>query len=704
MPLATFRAIPWPETLPYDKQSVPVPGTKRPGQTAHYRNGIWGLTDINTPNVLKTLDEVFESGLSVGKDQPFLGHRPIISTKPLKFASQYTWETYGNVDLRRRNVGSALASLFATGELGGGELNTVGIWSANRPEWQIIDIALQSYNMVSVSLYDTLGKDSVEYIINHAHLTVIFSTSDHIPTLLKLAPKVPFVKLIVCIDDLLPEAKQILTEWAHSQNVQLKQIREVEIDGKASPSEPIRATHTAIASICYTSGTTSNPKGVVLTHGNLASATQSNLYGLTLPDAACLISYLPLAHIYERICELCTIAIGGKIGYYTGDPLRLLEDVQLLKPDFFPSVPRVLNRVYQAAMAGGNVPGLKGNLFRKAIQVKLDKLHATGDSTHFFWDKLVFRKIQAVLGGQLKLVTSGSAPIGPDVMDFLKIAFACEVYEGEILALIDVCILTNTVPGYGMTENCATCAKGLPNDPTSSGTVGPPQPINEIKLVDVPAMGYTSEDKPNPRGELCVRGANCFKVYYKDEKNTKETIDEEGWLHTGDVGEIDPVGRVKIIDRVKNIMKLAQGEYVALEKIENLYSSSSVIAQIYVHGDSLQSYLLAVVIPDPVQLAILASKIYGKRILPEDLEELARACQDKRVNENILAIITKEAKRNDLKGFETIKRIHLSLNAFSVEDGTLTPTMKIRRKDAYNKFKTELDELYTLGEPSVSKL
>ncbi|KAF5386761.1 hypothetical protein D9615_001647 [Tricholomella constricta] len=438
-----------------------------------------------------------------------------------------------------------------------------------------------------------------------------------------------------------------------------------------------------IASICYTSGTTSNPKGVVLTHANFALSTQSNLFGLQLPEEAILMSYLPLAHIYERVCELCVISVSGRIGYFTGDPLRLLEDAQLLKPNFFPSVPRVLNRVYQAAMAGGNIPGFKGNLFRKAIQVKLDKLHTTGDATHIFWDKLVFRKIQAVLGGQIQMMTSGSAPISADVMDFLKIAFACEVTEG-----------------YGMTENCATCAKAWPNDPTSSGTVGPPQPINEVKLIDVPAMGYTSEDKPNPRGELCVRGANCFKVYYKDEKNTKETVDDEGWLHTGDVAEIDQAGRIKIIDRVKNIMKLSQGEYVALEKIENLYSSSPAVAQIYIHGDSLQSYLLAVIIPDPVQLAGIASKVFGKKVTAEDLRELVAACKDERVNQEILSLITREAKKNGLKGFEMIKRIHLSLDPFSVEDGTLTPTMKIRRKDAYVKFKAELDQLYTLGEPT----
>ncbi|KAG6820567.1 hypothetical protein H0H93_015087 [Arthromyces matolae] len=685
MPLVTVRTIPWPKDLSYDKQSVIVPGTKRPGQT-----GVWGLIGNNTPNVLLTLYEIFESGLSSGRDQPFLGHRPMISKNPLKFAHQYVWQTYGEVDTRRRNLGSALASLFAKGTIGGGELNTVGIWSNNRPgkihsdlfhvppaqnlceEWQIIDIALQSYNMVSVSLYDTLGKDSVEYIIHHAHLTVIFATSDHIPMLLKLANKVPFLKLIACIDDLTPEASQVLNEWAASQNVQIRHLRDLEAEGRMHALEPIRVKPDAIASICYTSGTTSNPKGV----SNLALATQSNLYGLSLPEAATLLSYLPLAHIYERICELCTITIGGRIGYFTGDPLRLLEDAQSLKPDFFPSVPRVLNRVYQSAMAAGNVPGLKGNLFRTAIATKLQNLHNTGNSTHFLWDKLVFRKIQAVLGGQIKLLTSGSAPISPDVMDFLKIAFGCEV------------------------------AEGWPNDPSSSGTVGPPQPVNEVKLVDVPGMGYTSEDKPHPRGELCVpvqvHRNNNYIYALTDEENTKATVDEEGWLHTGDVAAIDEAGRLKIIDRVKNIMKLAQGEYVALEKIENTYSCSPLIAQLYIHGDSLQSYLLGVIIPDPTQLASLASKIFGKKVSPEDLQTLAIACKDKRVNEEALSLLTKEAKRNGLKGFEMIKRIHLSLDAFTIEDGTLTPTMKIRRKDAYSKFKTELDGLYALGEPLSS--
>ncbi|KAJ7929234.1 hypothetical protein B0H13DRAFT_1703325 [Mycena leptocephala] len=686
--MATFLAedalIPLPAQLPYDKQSVPVPGTKRPGQTGAYYTRLWGPLDPSKHRI-QTLPDIFISGLSKGKDRPFLGHRPVVSKQPLKFANHFEWQTYGQVDVRRRKIGSAMVHLFKTGELGGGDLETVGIWSINRPEWQIIDIALQSYKKVGVSLYDTLGKDSVEFIINHAHLTVIFATLDHLPSLLKMAPQTPHLKLIISIDALSPEMSKVLTQWGQTHKIMVKDLYEIESLGQANLIEPIFCVPSDIASICYTSGTTNMPKGVVLTHGQFSSAVVTNLFGLELPDDSSMISYLPLAHIYERVNEMASFAAGTKIGFFSGDPLRLLEDCQILKPMFFPGVPRVLNRIYQAAMAAGDVPGFKGNLFRKAVQVKVEKWHATGDNTHFFWDKLVFRKLRAVLGGNVVLMSSGSAPISRDVVDFLNVAFGCYFSEGT----------------YGMTETCAVGTKTWKGDPGACGTVGPPQAANEVKLVDVPAMGYTSEDLPNPRGEICVRGVNCFTRYYKDEKTTTETLDEEGWLHTGDIAEIDSCGRIRIVDRVKNIMKLAQGEYVALEKVENTYATCPIVAQIYVHGDSLQSFLVGVIVPDPVQLAGIVSALSGKKVAPEDTAALAAACRDPRVNKHILGMLTEEGNKNALRGFESLKRIHVSLDPFTVEDNTMTPTMKLRRKDAYKKFKAELDALYALGDAKL---
>ena len=338
------------------------------------------------------------------------------------------------------------------------------------------------------------------------------------------------------------------------------------------------------------------------------------------------------------------------IGYSTGSPLRLIEDLQILKPSVLPSVPRVLNRIYQAISANLQAPGLKGALFRRAVAAKLERLKQTGNHTHPFWDKLVFNKVRAILGGRVDVLFSGSAPLNPEVMDFLRVTLVC-----------------NLIQGYGMTENCGTCTRPFPMDATAAGTVGWPQPVNEIKLVDVPSMGYSVLDEPHPRGEICVRGANCFSAYYKSESEpsasrcpiyllridpeaTKETIDEEGWVHTGDVGLVDEVGRFKIIDRVKNIMKLSQGEYVALERIENVYAACPIVQQIYVHGDSLQSYLLAIVIPDPVVLAKVASEVWKKRVSETDLRVLDQAVKDKEVAKAVLDMLTKAGARYGLKG------------------------------------------------------
>ncbi|CDO70788.1 hypothetical protein BN946_scf184798.g103 [Trametes cinnabarina] len=251
-----------------------------------------------------------------------------------------------------------------------------------------------------------------------------------------------------------------------------------------------------------------------------------------------------------------------------------------------------------------------------------------------------------------------------------------------------------------MTENCGSFVRTWTNDPYSSGTVGVPLPNAELKLIDVPEMGYFADDKPYPRGEICMRGTQRFTCYYKDPKKTAETIDEEGWIHTGDVGALDNALRLKIIDRVKNIMKLAQGEYVALENVENVYSGSPIVSQVYVHGDSLQSYLIAVVVPDPVQFAVLVSRVKGKPIAPEDIAALSEATKDPQVAAAVLAELTKQAKKQGLKGFEQVRRIHLTLEALTTENGCLTPTLKIRRKETYEHFKRPLDALYALGEPS----
>ncbi|KAI0306786.1 long-chain-fatty-acid-CoA ligase [Multifurca ochricompacta] len=667
--MAVLKVVPVPGGVDFKKQALQVPGTKRPGQTA-----IFGYVDLNTPDTFSTLPEVFNEGYALSKDHTFLGYRPVASKSPLKYADHYVWQTYAEVDERRRNLGSAIHALFENGTVGG--------------DWVLIDLALNAYGKVTVSLYDTLGDEAVG-TIDHAHVTLIFTTSYHLAGLLKVAPRHPHLKFIVVIDELEPEAKLFATTWSKAIGVKLEELSQLEEFGKKNRRDIILPSPSDVATICYTSGTTSMPKGVLLTHGNLALAAQSNLYGYPIgpEERVVLLSYLPLAHIYERVNQLAVMAQGGAVGFFSGDPLLLLEDAQTLKPNFFPSVPRVLNRIYQAAMVAGNASGLKGAIFRRAMRTKLDNLHDTGVITHPLWDRLVFKKIQAVLGGNVRLIVSGSAPISGEVIEFLKIAFACEVTEGD----------------YGMTENTAVCTRSTLGDPTSAGTVGPPQPAVEMKLVDVPAMNYTAEDKPFPRGEICCRGPTVFTHYYKaaDEGNTKEAVEADGWVHTGDIGEVDECGRFRVIDRIKNIMKLAQGEYVALEKIENLYSRIPLAMQVFVHGNSLKSYLIGIIVVDPVQFAAFASRFLERTIDAADVQALKELCGNPRIVDGILAELNKHTAKS-LKGFEQLKRIHLTCEPFSIDDNTLTPTLKLRRRDAYNKYKAVLDSFYELPDPSLS--
>jgi long-chain acyl-CoA synthetase len=252
---------------------------------------------------------------------------------------------------------------------------------------------------------------------------------------------------------------------------------------------------------------------------------------------------------------------GSRIGFFTGNILTLLEDVQALKPTIFMAVPRLLNKIYAKINAGVQATGgLKESLFRSAMEKKLVNLRTNCVYTHGVYDKIVFKKIRAIIGGNVRTLITGSAPVSKDILDFLKCAFSAPIREG-----------------YGQTEVCgaATVTKG--DDPVS-GHVGGPIGCIKIRLRDVPEMGYTAKDIPNPRGEVQFYGPSLFKGYYKDPERTREAFDEDGWLCSGDVGEVFEDGTIKIVDRAKNIFKLSQGEYIAPEKLENIYIQTPLVA------------------------------------------------------------------------------------------------------------------------------
>ncbi|KAJ3221528.1 Long chain acyl-CoA synthetase 7 peroxisomal [Chytriomyces hyalinus] len=674
-----------------------VPGTN-PGDgsaTGIYRNA-QALKELTSdfPKV-KTLHDVFQNGLRINPKGNCLGHRPVHydHNTGAMVAQDYVWQSYEQVDQRIKDFGCGLVKLHQDVAGKDSKFN-LGIYSINNPEYVIADYAVQAFSLTIVALYDTLGPETSEFILNHSEIPIIVTTIDKIPNLVALAPKCPHLKAVIIMDGNLNDTPDLKVTMAlgkqalGERGIKLFMFKEVESLGGANAIELRLPKPEDAAAISYTSGTTGTPKGAIILHKNLIAYIRAHFdVGVYCLPTDVHISYLPLAHIYEKGNLNGTILGGGAVGFFRGDTALLLDDISVLKPTVFTSVPRLLNRIYERIIAGGmSGSAFKQALFTRAVNAKLANLKATGTLTHPVWDRLIFGKVKSVLGGRLRAVTSGSAPITPDVLNFLRIAFCCPVIEG-----------------YGMTESGCAGTIAFRND-FDAGHVGAPLSCNEVKLVSVPEMKYTANDKPHPRGEIWFRGANVFGGYYKDEEKTRETISEDGWLQTGDIGFIDGKGRVHIIDRKKNIFKLAQGEYVAPEKIENVYIKSNLVSQCYVHGDSLQAELVAVVVPD-AEYAIPLARENG--VLPASTPNpgptapnapphplLKKVCESEKVKALILEDMNRVGKQYGLKGFEYVRAIHLDSNGFSIENSLLTPTFKLKRNEAADRFRPFIDAMY----------
>lgn len=454
--------------------------------------------------------------------------------------------------------------------------------------------------------------------------------------------------------------KAILGAWAAEKGVALYTMAEVEAMGERSGLRPSPPRPEDAITINYTSGTTGFPKGVLLKHSNAVAAAScamsSNMY--QTPNDVTL-SYLPLAHIYARIAENTTLWGGGAVGFFHGNISEVLDDIKTLRPTTFISVPRLFNRIYNAILeATVEQGGIKGALSRHALAAKMEHMKTNGSNSHALYDRIWASKVRAALGfDRCRAMVSGSAPIAPEVLQTLRVIFG-----------------NNFIEGYGMTETYAVALGQLVQD-NSAGNCGPPSITNECKLRDVAEMGYTSSDSPKPRGELMIRGHTIFKEYYKNPTITAESFDSEGWFATGDICSIDSLGRFSIIDRVKNLLKLAQGEYVSPEKVENEYLANlPVFAQGLAYGDPFQTYLVGVFGVDRAHFADFAGKVLKRTIDPADTVAIENACADKKVRMAALKEMEKVAKRVKLQGFEKIRNVHLCIDPFTIENDLLTPT------------------------------
>ncbi|CAL0332016.1 unnamed protein product [Lupinus luteus] len=626
------------------------------------------------PSPIQGLDscwDVFRLSVEKYPNNPMLGRREIVDGKPGK----YIWQSYKEVYDVVVKVGNSIRSC------GYEQGVKCGIYGSNSAEWIISMEACNAHGLYCVPLYDTLGAGAVEFIIAHAEVSIAFAEEKKIPELLKTFPNAAkYLRTLVSFGKVTPEQKQEvekygLTIYSWDNFLLLGQDQSFDLPVKKRSD---------ISTIMYTSGTTGDPKGVLISNESIITLLagikrllESVNEELEVKDVY--LSYLPLAHIFDRVIEEAFIWHGASIGFWRGDVKLLIEDLGELKPTIFCAVPRVLDRVYSGLtqkISGGGF--LKQTLFNFAHSFKLNNMkkgHPHAEASPFF-DKLVFDKIKQGLGGKVRLILSGAAPLSTHVESYLRVVTCSHVLQG-----------------YGLTETCAGTFVSLPNELGMLGTVGPPVPNVDVCLESVPEMGYDALGS-TPRGEICVRGNTLFSGYYKREDLTKEVL-IDGWFHTGDIGEWQPNGSMKIIDRKKNIFKLSQGEYVAVENLENIYDQLSSIESIWVYGNSFEAFLVAVANPRKEALEHWAAE----NGISMDFSSL---CEDSRAKKYLLEELSKIAKENKLKGFEVIKAIHLDPVPFDMERDLITPTYKKKRPQLLKYYQNVIDNMYKSGSKPIA--
>ena len=634
---------------------------------------------------VRTTWEAMENNIKTGKGCiNMVGYRKRISKD--NFEKKYSWNTYQYMYDTCINFAKGIELLKLCPVFHSkisGDFKFLGIYSKNRVEWIISYLGSHANNATVVTIYDTLGEKAMEYIFWQTELETILIEACSLQKILKLIKEKRTNKLknLIVVD--IEDEPQIIEELK-ALKINIYTFDEIIEKGKnegnnikLTPAKP-----ESICTICYTSGTTGNPKGAMVSHQALESTIDCMDHtGFEYLKEDIYLSFLPYAHIMETLIFALIMTHGRTFAIFSGNIRNLVEDAQLCRPSIMTAVPRVFQRINgEIKKRVAKQSKLTQDIFNMAINLKMKDFKETGIITNPFFDSFIFDKVRNILGGKMRFMLVGSAPMDPDLLSFLQCAFSCKIVEG-----------------YGQTEDCAGVLITSQYDRVCQHLGGPGW-NNEIKLVDVDELDYHSTDVDpktgisHPRGELCVRGPLLFKGYLDDEENTKLAIDKDGWLHTGDVAMVltEHGNAIRIIDRVKNIFKLQQGEYVAPEKIENVLSDSFYVEQIFVHGDSLQNYLIAIIVPN-------------RNKVVEFLEQKGINCDNKNCQEyfendelknEILKDLETIGRKADFKGFEIIKKLYLSPEPFTVENDLCTPTLKVRRHVAKKYFADKIKELY----------
>ena len=637
----------------------------------------------------RTLIENNIEKMSKFKDRPCLGRRLKIGEnekgEPI-FEKKYTYFTYNEIHMMCKNFAKNLhekkEELIYKDSYKNYDFNLIGIFAKNCTEWVISDMGCQMDSVTTATLYATLGQDAFKYICDQTKIKTILVSPDLVKMLCELKNKFKLEQLsnAVLFDlttncDSEKELEKLRNAGFTAYSFTKDFLKENNIiqDTDLEISKP-----DTIMTICYTSGTTGNPKGVMLCQRNLICVLETCIYASSLPldEFGCHISFLPLAHIFERMVISGFMGAAAKVGFISGSVrTTLMEDISILGPTLLFTVPRVLQTIRMKVFDGFNaLGGIKKKLAYKAYHTKLENYKKSGVITHTLYDQLIFKKIRAMFGNRIRAVLCASAPMPKDLADDFKVFLSVPVIEG-----------------LGMTELSGSAFATNFHDLTNYTTGGV---IGGAKMIikSVPDLGYTINDIIDgvncPAGEICLKGPLVFKGYYKNDEENEKAFDKDGYFHTGDVGRIFPNygNGLKVVDRVKEIFKLSQGEYIIPAKLESIYSKSTLIQQIMIYGNSSMNNIIGIICPD---------KKHCAEALEISIEELIKNEENKELKNLILRDLLKLAIEANFNGLEKIKFIIISFEGFTVDNGCMTPTMKIVRKKVELKFKNRIEELYS---------
>jgi long-chain acyl-CoA synthetase len=527
----------------------------------------------------------------------------------------------------------------------------VSILANTRPEWTYFDFAALSAGAIVVPIYQTNSPEECQYVLENSDAKVVVVEDDE------------QLEKIRAVRDQLPLLEHVVRMTGSSEDtISLDDLAARGASGSDANWEARwkSVTREDICTFIYTSGTTGPPKGCIISHGNYRSMLDMVNETSVIEEDDLTYLYLPLAHSFALLIQLGSFDLGAAIAYWECEPLQILPNLAELKPTYFPSVPRIFEKIYTAATSGiEKEGGLKKAIFNWSIEVgkKMRASERAGRKPGFmlrkqyeYADQQVLSKIRGLFGGNLRLAVSGAAPISPEILRFFDAA--------GVLVL----------EGWGMTETSTAATISSPED-FKVGTIGKPFPGCEVKIAD--------------DGEILVKGPNVFQGYYKNEEATRETI-VDGWLHTGDIGEIDGDGFIKITGRKKDIIITAGGKNITPANLENEIKQHPLVSQCVVVGDR-KPYLVALVTLDPEDAAAYA-KEHG---LPEDPAQLAANDDVRKAIEAHVGQINEKFAR-----VEQVKKIAILPHDLSQETGELTPTLKVKRAVVASKHEHEIEQLY----------